>query len=345
MVRTIAAIPALILFVPLVTPAQTLSLFPTTPVAPRGSYQTVTAVVNGVNDKTVTWTADGGTIVGTNPCVVNEPCTVSLHTTAAGTYHLTATSNANHAVTRRSSDLISASPAPLTDHPRYLITNATLAAMQAKATSGNVMYQAIRSQAITFYNTDNAVWSWSCNAGTGQPSSAQTFKELDAYYFGLMALLDPSDPTYHWGCYGHDVWLYEMTNVLNGSISLYANEWSDNSYTYALATDWLMGAGALSSSGDLTTARNFHAFLSKLVLAYVGAIPAGSYNSSAMFSTGTPWDLGAMRSRSGNNYGLSAMLIVGGAGMLFNDTTGDDPPLANTCSATRYQVCPDFSAG
>src|ERR1035437_5332707 len=93
MVRTIAAIPALILFVPLVTPAQTLSLFPTTPVAPRGSYQTVTAIVNGVNDKTVTWTADGGTIVGTNPCVVNEPCTIALYTTTSGTYHLIATSN------------------------------------------------------------------------------------------------------------------------------------------------------------------------------------------------------------------------------------------------------------
>ena len=30
---------------------------------------------------------------------------------------------------------------------------------------------------------------------------------------------------------------------------------------------------------------------------------------------------------------------------MFNDTTTDDPPLANTCGATRYQVCPDGTAG
>ncbi len=43
---------------------------------------------------------DGGTIVGTNPCVVNEPCTVALYATSAGTYHLTATSNATKSVDR-----------------------------------------------------------------------------------------------------------------------------------------------------------------------------------------------------------------------------------------------------
>ncbi len=73
-------------------------VYPQAPVAPRGSYQTVTAVVTGVNDKTVTWSSDGGTIVGTNPCVVNEPCTVALYTTTPGTYHLTAKSNANSSV-------------------------------------------------------------------------------------------------------------------------------------------------------------------------------------------------------------------------------------------------------
>src|SRR6202012_641502 len=73
---------------------QTLYLYPTTAIAPTGSYQTVTAVVAGVNNKTVTWPTDGGTLVGTNPCVVNEPCTIALYTTNPGTYHLTATSNA-----------------------------------------------------------------------------------------------------------------------------------------------------------------------------------------------------------------------------------------------------------
>src|ERR1700735_1654289 len=74
--------------------AQKIYVYPATVTAPRGSYQTATAIATGVNDKTVTWTSDGGTIVGTNPCVVNEPCTVALTTTTPGTYHLMATSNA-----------------------------------------------------------------------------------------------------------------------------------------------------------------------------------------------------------------------------------------------------------
>src|ERR1017187_6276331 len=90
--------------------AQSLFVYPTAPIAPRGSYQTVTAIITGVNDKTVTWTADGGTIVGTNPCVVNEPCTVALYATTAGTYHLIATSNANHSVSATSTITLTASP-------------------------------------------------------------------------------------------------------------------------------------------------------------------------------------------------------------------------------------------
>src|SRR5580698_1382322 len=78
--------------------AQKIYVYPTTVTAPRGSYQTVTAIVTGANDKTVTWTSDGGTIVGTNPCIVNEPCTVALTTTTPGTYHLTGTSNSNSSV-------------------------------------------------------------------------------------------------------------------------------------------------------------------------------------------------------------------------------------------------------
>ena len=38
------------------------------------------------------------------------------------------------------------------------------------------------------------------------------------------------------------------------------------------------------------------------------------------------------------------MYLVG-LGLMFDDNTTDDPPLANTCSATRYQLCPDFTGG
>src|ERR1700733_12701897 len=78
--------------------AQKMYIYPKQVIAPRGSYQTVTVVVNGVNDKTVTWSASGGRVVGANPCVVNEPCTVGLFSDMPGTFHLKATSNATRAI-------------------------------------------------------------------------------------------------------------------------------------------------------------------------------------------------------------------------------------------------------
>src|ERR1700678_3079146 len=112
--------------------AQQMYVYPSTVTAPRGSYQTVTAIVTGVNDKTVTWTSDGGTIVGTNPCVVNEPCTVALTTAAAGPQHLTANSNANTSLSATSTITFTGSPTPATTHPRLVITTAMLPGLRAK---------------------------------------------------------------------------------------------------------------------------------------------------------------------------------------------------------------------
>jgi glycosyltransferase involved in cell wall biosynthesis len=47
----------------------------------------------------------------------------------------------------------------------------------------------------------------------------------------------------------------------------------------------------------------------------------------------------------GNNYTMSKMLLLVGIGLTFDDNSTDDPPLTNACSATRYAVCPDFTAG
>ncbi|HTV09028.1 MAG TPA: putative Ig domain-containing protein, partial [Candidatus Aquilonibacter sp.] len=112
-----------------------LYLYPASPVAPAGSYQTITAIVNGVSDQTVTWTSDGGTIVGTNPCVANEPCTVALYSANPGTYTVTATSDANAAVMAMSTVTFTNSPTPVTDHPRFLMTSAMLPGLRAKATA------------------------------------------------------------------------------------------------------------------------------------------------------------------------------------------------------------------
>ena len=110
--------------------AQKLFIYPKIAIAPRGTYQSVTAIITGVSNKTVTWSASGGKLVGTNPCVVNEPCTIALFSTEAGNLTLKATSNANHEVVATSTVTFAASPTPRTDHPRLMITADMLAMIQ-----------------------------------------------------------------------------------------------------------------------------------------------------------------------------------------------------------------------
>src|ERR1035441_5569788 len=65
---------------------------------------------------------------------------------------------------------------------------------------------------------------------------------------------------------------------------------------------------------------------------------SGWYNSSNMFPNIT-----GMRNL-GNNYSETRFFLVPALSLTFNDTTLDDPPLTNTCSATAGQVCPDWTA-
>ena len=134
----------LLIVLPLQIVAQKLYIYPTEAVATRGSYQSVTVVVNGVNDKTVSWSASGGQIVGSNPCAVNEPCTVALYSKEPGTFHLKATSNANHAVSAESTITFTTSPTPVKSHPRLMVTAAMLPTLRSRATSHNVSYQALK---------------------------------------------------------------------------------------------------------------------------------------------------------------------------------------------------------
>jgi hypothetical protein len=356
MVSEMSRLLLLALLLPLPALAQKLYLYPTNVTAARGTYQTVTAIVNGVNDKTVTWTADGGTIVGTNPCIVNEPCTVALTTTTPGTYHLVAKSNANGSVSATSTITFTGSPTPVGSHPRLVITAAMLPSLQAKAVSGNPMYTSIQARANIALTADNAIWSWSCHSGTGQPSSNQiaNYKEQDAYLFAFMSLVDPS-PTNRaaWGCYGRDIMVYMMNAVLNNSTApidtgygLTGNRGSDSTAQFTLTVDWLMGGNYLSSA-DLTTARKYFAWVGQNMITTVftgSRAIVGNYNSSSQFLTGSIWDYGGQRAM-GNNYTHSKEMYFVAAALTFNDDPTDDPPTANTCGATRYVVCPDGTAG
>jgi hypothetical protein len=353
----------LTLLLTLPTLGQRLFVYPSTVKAPKGSYETVTAVVNGVNNKTVTWSitsGSGGTLVGTNPCVVNEPCTIALYSTTATTYTLKATSNANSSVTGTSTITMTASPTPVTSHPRLLITAAMLTGLQAKAVNTNPMYESLLNQGIADYNNDNAKWGtagggggWSCQSGTGLPKPGtsptigiygQTYLAQNAQIYALLSMLDPSDATYHWGCYGHDTWMY-LVNAQLSSWTWGQDDVRRPATALATTTDWLL-AGSFLSSGEQSTIRSFLTLLVQkdfTTFAFTAPGP-GNNNSPGLWNYNSTTGFVNFR-MMGNNYLESMFPIAVGAALTFNDTTGDDPALTNTCSATRYQVCSDFTAG
>lgn len=338
----------LLVLLPLQLVAQKLYIYPAEVIAPRGSYQTVTVVVNGVNDKTVTWAASGGRLIGANPCVLNEPCTIAFYSKEAGTFHLKATSNANHSVSAESTITFTQSPAPVTSHPRLMVTESMLGELRARATRKNVIYQSLKTRAETALERDNPVWNWSCKGGSGQPRSDQsgTSKEYDANLFAFLSMVAPSPAERNeWGCRSRDMWVYVMQQVISGKEEIRGNHWSDSINQFALTTDWLMAGNYLSSS-DQELARRFLAFFTKTVLGYsYGATaPVGKYNSASQFVQNDPNSLGSVRTM-GNNYTMSKMLALVGAALTFNNDPADDPNLPNSCNAKRDEVCPDFSAG
>jgi hypothetical protein len=337
-----------LIVLPLQLVAQKLYIYPTEAVAPRGSYQTVTVVVNGVNDKTVTWSTSGGQIVGGNPCAVNEPCTIALYSKEPGIFHLKATSNANHAVSAESNITFTASPKPVTSHPRLIVTAAMLPELRSRATSRNVPYQAIKTIVGNYLERDNAVWSWSCKGGNGQPKTDQSggYKEGVANLYAFLSMVAPTPAERNtWGCYGRDVWVYVMQQVISGKEEIKGNHWSDSAPQFALTTDWLMAGNYLSAS-DQELARRFLAYYAKTVLgfSYGSGAPPSKYNSAAQFQQNDIYSLIGMRAM-GNNYTMSKMLAVVGASLTFNDDPTDDPSQPNSCNAKRTDLCPDYSAG
>lgn len=338
----------LLLLLPLQLAAQKLYIYPAEVIAPRGSYQTVTVVVNGVNDKTVTWTASGGRLVGGNPCVVNEPCTIALYSKDAGTFHLKATSNANHSASAESTITFTQSPTPASTHPRLMVTQSMLSDLRARATRKNVMYQSIKTRAETALERDSQSWAWSCKGGSGQPKSDESgySKEYDANTFAFLSMVAPTPAERNaWGCYGRDLWVYVMQQVVSGKEEIKGNHWSDSVTQFALTTDWLMAGNYLNAS-DQELARRFLAFFAKTVLGYSygSTAPVGGYNSASQFFENDPFSLVSVRAM-GNNYTMSKMLALVGAALTFNDDPADDPNLPNSCNAKRSEVCPDFSAG
>jgi hypothetical protein len=330
--------------------------------------QTVTAIVTGVNVKTGTWSVNhGATLLGTNPCVLNEPCTIGVVDLTAETDTLTFTPTNGAVSPSTSSITFTASPTPATTHPRLYITAAMLPALQAKAATGSPMYTAIKGPtgygytASEYYTqlksgtyTNNGTvydWSWSCESGTGLPTNggASPYGLADAAQtFAFMALVDPNTSTgTNWGCYGHDVMMYIINQFNSGAYTPGQDEVRNQSAGLGLSVDWLLGGSfpALSSSGDITAARTYVAGMLKYVMIdYLNGWYPGANNSPGWYNSSNMFPAIVNVRNLGNNYSETRFWLIPALALTFNDNSTDDPPLTNTCSATPGQVCPDWSA-
>ena len=330
--------------------AQKIFLYPRVAVAPRGTYQSVTAIVTGINDRRVAWTASGGKIVGGGSCAIDEPCTIALVSDTPGKYTLTATSNADHSLSASAEVSFTESPQPVTTHPRLGLTAEMLPRLRAKAVAKNPLYESLKTRAGNFLERDANVWSWTCKGGSGHPSSdqSQSYKENDAFMFAMMSEIAPTKQERdQWGCYGHDVFMTMIGYVISGSLDLgKGNHWADSAREFAFTADYLLGGDYLTPS-DMSVTRKY---LAKLAFEQINNIyngelaVVGKYNSPAQFEESSENSSNIMRGM-GNNYTHAKILLLSAAALTFNDNPTDDPPLSNTCNATRYQVCPDGTAG
>ena len=363
---------ALLFALALPAAGQSMYSYPTGPLsAPQGSYVSVTMPIVGLNNKGVTFTTDCGTIVGQNPFTGNEPATVALYKATTGTCHLTGTSTADGSLTETVAITYTASPTVATGHPRLMVTPSRMAALQTRtATGSNLSYNYTKLYTDTYYYTPDqsegftwSTWSGSACVGGVQPDPASdsdiTNRPVDANYFAWLSMVAPTSTLRNqYGCAGRDMWVYVMNAALTSGNTIYSwlnggngNYWSDNANNFIFTGDWLMGNGYMGSA-DIAVQRQFNPMMMKLALAEWGGEgntpPVTTYNSPAQFANNevawAPYNLGDIRA-TGNNYTWSRDMYLVGLGLMFDDNTTDDPPLTNTCSATRYQMCPDYTAG
>jgi len=359
---------------------QTISTYPATVTVARGGYPTCAAEIAGVNNKTATFTTTGGTLVGVNPSVANEPAVIALTTTTPGTYTVTATPNASGSFTGTTTCVITftSSPTPATGHPKLGgMTIANISAMQAKAgpacTSSNTLYNSGECAfALTLYATSNTEWNWSCGGGPGNTKTGQPLTDQSASYdigaenyesvwwiFAHMGLIDPTDATYKFSCYAHDLGMYYVNYWLAPDSSQYGsssapyratdmeygltgNHGSDNTSYLTLSPDWTLhqysgegsGAGlaATLTSGAMNTptitagGTGYLANSTVYWYAFVGSSGCatqghyGNYESSNAGNNGTPF--AAMGVAQTNSSGV----VAGTVTTLVNGVTCTTPP-------------------
>lgn len=350
----------LLLSLSTVTLGQTPSLMLTTPgqTPTVGSYQTITALVTGVNDKTVTWSitaGSGGALVGNTVCPAGSVnCTIALYSTTATAYTVKAASNANPTVTATATVTFLAEPTPIacspgapdtpSCHPRFFVTPSTIATQRAKGVSSNPLYTPMSTQANYYYTTwattYGFTWStWSGSACTGgtAPSLASlngVYIGVAAYQMGLEAELDNSSSNRDkYACAAHDVLLTMIQMFLTNEIPYawnYPYGIENSAGGMVFVPDMLMSGGYLTSSEMQTVRTYLYALAWDVGQAPNGAgvamVPSGLNDPTSQFiptnENATSWQRG-----TANNYTLTWFEMMAASALTTDDNTTDDPTI------------------
>ena len=345
---------------------------------PIKTFQTFTATVTGLNDKRVTWSTSGGTL-STTSCAeaMTEPCTVDLYTTTPGTYVVTATaSDGTH--TAQGGVTFTATPTPLTAHPREMFTSADLTALQAWFAAGGASATELAAMGASSAATDDAAMSTGSGGGgynggnasagcpgggggTGVPNSTYIAAEQvwshspeeDAELFALLANADTANAA-AWTCRAHDWYMY-TAKTINGvipgsttcSVCLYVphilqgnrgSVWAEGA---AWTYDWVYSSFNSCEKAQIVTAMTKFEYdinTNQGGIANGTPLPWGAENSVSLFQQSSIGSYGYNRSIAANNYSLLDTGVETTLGAAFD--AADDPSTAH-CAGGYDTVCAD----
>lgn len=353
-----------------------IAVFPGSVAVYPGTYQTVTAIVSNVDNKNVSWSTDGGALVGTNPCTdsMTAPCTIALYNTQPGTYHVTATSLADGQAKGTATITVVPAPTPVTTHPRLYFTQADIPTLRAKAVSGNEAWTALQTLANgqvakfdTGWSTSAGGGGYTCDGGNGQPSSAFVSSDESvawggpepgraATIFALMANVDPNATNRaRWQCRAHDAYLYYMNEILKTNCGsgicnptiLNGNQGADWSNGIGLTYDWIYSSFSPSDKAVILNAWRKAAKMiaTQEVISSSHPNPVGAMNDARLASDASYAPMGTnaygyLRT-TGNNYFSLHLTQLASMGAAID---ASDDPAQSSCAGDRFAVCGDGSA-
>jgi N-acetylneuraminic acid mutarotase len=321
-----------------------VQIFPPKPVLPVHGIQSVTAVVSGTTNKSVTWGTTCGTLIGSG-------ATVGLTSTTVQTCTVTATSVADSTNSASVNVVFTPAPTPnVSTHPRLLFTVSDVSRLRSWAVSTNPMWQ--NGVLVAINQADayaNAHWNWGYPTGGAGTSngwqddgSSWPLAPMEGYagLYAFLGQIDP-DPTLRdtYCSKAHELFMYIINDANGNGPNLYRadsfatyNRMNAYAQVYGTVPDWCYSKFTPTDKG---TVRTVYRHWAQLILTASSSDsaehpqPIGTVNSSGLIGTTMH---NAMYAANNYSYGHLTALIW--YGLALDDA--DDTPLFDTSQSAAY---------